>query len=146
MSLNIDSSVWSNILKECVAFNQLPSFYVVNDRMGLSLMQWVSFHSPNFLRWWFSFLSHSWTCAAVTHKDMVKAGGVLCCPPGTSELLTAVRAFGNGAVGGNMLFRRCSYCSLLAQREVGCYWLHSLKSESWIWKWVRSQLIRCLPV
>lgn len=45
---------------------------------------------------------------AVTHKDtMAKAGGVLCCPAGTSELLTAVRAFWNGAVCRNKLFRRC---------------------------------------
>lgn len=56
------------------------------------------------------------------------------------------RAFWNGAVCRNKLFRRCGYCSLPSQREVGCYWLHSLKSESWIWKAVRSQLIRFLTV
>lgn len=56
------------------------------------------------------------------------------------------RAFWNGAVCRNKLFRRCGYCSLPAQREFGCYWLHSLKSESWIGKWVRSQFMRFLTV
>lgn len=113
--------------------------------MSFSLLESVSVHSLHFLRWWFSFLSHTWTHAAVTKPSWLKLE--VCC----AVLLVPVSSWWAAVQGlvewcRNKLFRRCGYCSLLAEREVEYYWLHCLKSESRIWKWVRSQLIRFLPV